>query len=109
MKSVILGILVLTLSFSSNAMNTGGYYKIKSLWTWGGYANGAVLIVLENQPSLCPGGFWFQDSPNSGSKNLLSMALAAFHSKSPVMIYADESSDFSGLSTKECEIQLITI
>lgn len=102
-----LAVILLMTSLSSQAMDTGGYYKITKLWVWGGNVGGVVLIQLENINSNCPNGYWLKDSPDSGSKNMLSVILSAYHAKTPVMIYADENSDWSGLAAKECEIGLI--
>jgi hypothetical protein len=107
MKKICTSLLLTLVSLSSQAMDTGNYSRITKLWAWGGYTNGVVLITLENQNALCPNGYWFQDSANSGSKNLMAMALSAYHAKTPVLIYADESSDWPGLAAKECEVKLI--
>jgi hypothetical protein len=109
MKKILALVIFMSASFFAQAMDTGNYYKITKIWSWGGYTNGVVLVVLENQHPLCPNGYWFQDSQNSGSKNLMAIALSAFHAKTPVLIYADENSDWSGLAAKECEIKLITM
>lgn len=107
MKKLMI-LLLMSISLSSQAMDTVGYYKIINLSTWGGGANGAVLVRLENVNASCPNGYWFQDSANAGPKNLMSMVLAAYYAKAPIRIYADENSDWTGLASKECEIQLIS-
>lgn len=79
------------------------------LWAWGSQGDNVVLVQLENVNSACPGGYWIRDSANAGAKNLLSLALSAFHAKTPVMIYADENTSWAGLAAKTCELQLITL
>jgi hypothetical protein len=97
------------LSLACKAMDTGGFYKITKLYSWNSYTNGSVLIQLDNSNSACPGGYWFQDAANSAPKNLLAVALSAYHAKTPVMVYADETSSFNGLGVKTCEIKLIVL
>jgi len=106
---IAIGSLVMLLSLACGAMDTGGAYKITKIYSWNSYTNGSVLIQLENTNATCPGGYWFQDSANSGPKNIMATALSAYHAKTPVMIYADETSNFNGLGIKTCEVKLIVI
>ena len=108
MKKMMM-LVLLSLSFSAQAMDTAGYFPIVRLWAWAGYTNGVVLIQLDHVNPLCPNGYWLQDSANSGSKNIMALALSAYHAQTPVQIYADENSDWPGLATKECEIKLIVL
>lgn len=107
-KLVTIGLLMI-LSMICTAMDTGGAYKITKIFTWNSFTNGTVVIQLENTNATCPGGYWFQDAANSGPKNLLAVALSAYHAKTSVMIYADESSSFAGLGPKTCEVKLIVL
>lgn len=109
MLQKLLLILSLLIPSASMAMDTGGFYPISKVWAWGEYAGGVVLVQLAQTSQDCPNGFWFQDSANSASSNLLSLALPAYHAGTPVMIYADENSDWSGLAAKECELKLIVL
>lgn len=104
---LLIALCITFFSTFSLAMDTGGYYKITKLSAWAAYADGVVLIQLENINPLCPGGYWLPD--NVGSKNILSFALSAFHAKTPVMIYADENTTWAGLAAKTCQLQLITL
>ena len=106
---IIATALLIFLSVACQAMDTGGYYKVTKVWTWASYTNGTVLLQLDSVNTACPNGYWFQDSANSASKNLLAVALSAYHAKTPVMIYADEASSWSGLVAKTCEIKLIVL
>ncbi len=106
---IIFAIILSILSIQAYAATTPDGQKIKKIWSWGDYTDGVILIQLESTLSQCPNGFWFKDSEGAGSKNLLSVALSAFHAQAPVTIYANESSDWGGLSTKECEIKLIVM
>ncbi len=109
MKKIILSCLCLFISMPALAMTTGAYYKISKLYSWADYVNGAILIQLENQNTLCPNGYWLEASKDSSSTNILSVALSAYHAQTPILIHADENADWVGLSTKECEIKLIIL
>lgn len=106
---LLIALCITFFSSVSLAMDTGGYYKITKLWAWGSQGDNVVLVQLENVNSACPGGYWIRDSANAGAKNLLSLALSAFHAKTPVMIYADENTSWADLAAKTCELQLITL
>ncbi len=108
MKKLILFSLMLTTT-QAFAMNTSSGQIIKRIWSWGEYAEGVILIQLVNTNSECPNGYWFKDSAGSGSKNLLSIALSAYHAKAPITMYANENSDWGGLASVECEVQLIVL
>ncbi|UTW46442.1 hypothetical protein KFE80_06065 [bacterium SCSIO 12696] len=107
--SILLFLIAASMPLIVKAMDTGGYYPISKIWAWADYTDGVVLVQLENQNSLCPNGYWFKDSSGAASKNILSIALSAYHAKTPVRVYADENSDWSGLSSKECELKLIVM
>ncbi len=105
--------LGLILSFSIHAMSTQSYYQISQVFVWEKYnQQGAILIQLKNQDAnsntLCPGGYWVDDTSNSNT-NLLSTILSAYHANTKVMVYANENIDFSGMSIKQCKIQLIKL
>ncbi len=108
MKKVIFA-LSLMISLSASAMDTVNYYPISKIWSWAEYQNGVILIQLENQHNLCPNGYWIEASRDSSAVNILSIALSAYHAKTPVRIFANENSDWTGLESKECEIQLMVL
>lgn len=93
-------------------MNTKGYFEIAHIYSWADYTNGTFKILLTNPDvasrELCPAGYWL-DGGNDKNSSVLSTALSAYHSKSKVMMYADENQDWSGLSSKECKIKLIIL
>lgn len=67
-------------------------------------------VVIEVSPTheACPGGFWFStgvDKP--ASANVVSTTLAAKFAKTQVRVHADENSDWSGTSTKKCELEAL--
>lgn len=111
-KTEIIYSLLFALSFSVNAMNTGGYYQISQIYIWEEYTQGTFKIILKGQnessQSVCPGGFWLDGASDKNSA-LYSTALAAYHSNVKVRIYADENQDWSGLSSKECKLKLIVL
>lgn len=85
--------LMVSMPFAAFGMNTAG--TIRQIYTWADYTGGAFLIVLDSAHPQCPGGYWLQDSTTSrASSNILASALSAYHAKSRVLIYADETSDF---------------
>ncbi|GAA78330.1 MULTISPECIES: hypothetical protein [Pseudoalteromonas] len=104
--------LLLFITFSSKAMDTRGYYQISQIYSWGDYVQGTFKIILKSQnestQSVCPAGFWL-DGANDKNSAMYSTALAAYHSNTKVKIYADESQDWSGLSSKECKLKLIVL
>ena len=93
-------------------MSTNGYFEIDKIYTWADYTNGTFMIVLTNPDTaskeLCPSGYWLEGG-NDKNSSVLSTVLSAYHSKSKVRVYANENSDWSGLSSKECEIKLIIL
>ena len=104
----LLAVVLLASSLSFAGMNTGGYFEISQIWTWPSETDSVVLIQLTDTHTLCPGGYWFKGT--SGGINLsLSVALSAYHSKSKVLIYADETDDWPGLGGIECRIQAIVL
>lgn len=105
---VIFTVIFLIIAWPNMAMDTGGYFKIAKIHAWAEYTNNTVLVQLEKQHDLCPNGYWFQTANNSSS-NLFAIALSAYHAKTPVKIYADEHSDWSGLAAKECKLKLIVL
>ena len=111
-KTKIIVCLLLLAAFHSKAMNTGGYYQISQIYTWGDYTQGVFKVTLKNQSestqSVCPAGFWL-DGANDKNSAVYSTALAAYHSNTKVRIYADENQDWSGLSSKECKLKLIVL
>ncbi len=108
---IILALLLLA-AFQLKAMNTGRYYQISQIYSWGDYTQGTFKIILKNQSestqSMCPSGFWL-DGANDKNSAMYSTALAAYHSNTKVRIYADENNDWSGLSSKECKLKLIVL
>lgn len=109
MKMLVAALCVMFVPVICQAMDTGGYYKITNLSAWGPQGDNVVLVQLETTHPSCPGGYWIRDSANAGTKNFISLALSAFHAKTPVRIYADQNTSWSGLAAKTCELQLITL
>lgn len=112
MKIMFLILAVLFSSFYAKAMDTGSYHQISQIFVWGDYTGGVIKISLktpsQNTIDHCPSGFWI-DAVNDKNASVYSTALAAYHSNSKVRIYADHNKDWSGLSSKECYIQLIIL
>lgn len=112
MLSMLLGVLFIFLSDSCFAMATAGSFEIKNVFVWADYSGGAFRVLLKNQDAtsetLCPGGYWL-DGSNDKNASVLSTALSAYYAHAKVRVYADESDDFSGLTSKECKIKLIVL
>lgn len=83
--------------------------KIKEVMVWHEYTGGAIVVKPYTNNVACAGGYWFKAPRNSDSVNMLTVVLSAFHAKSRVIFYGDESKNFSGLSSKQCELKLIRI
>lgn len=109
MRNTIFITALLHASFAFS-MNTGTYHEIDKLYTWADYADNVFKVVLVNQSSsanvLCPAGYWLDKSSTINS-SVYSVALSAYHSKTKVMVYADENNEWPGVSAKDCKIQLI--
>ncbi|KAF7781658.1 hypothetical protein PRUB_b0957 [Pseudoalteromonas rubra] len=109
-SAVVAGMLAFLSLGAQATVTSGGYYKIDKLYTWADYTDNVFLITLESQSASaqenCPFGYWL-DKSSTTNGNVFSAALAAYHANTKVLIYADETADWSGLRSKECKIKSI--
>ena len=106
-KSFLVAVLLLAASTSANAVlvyTTSTITYIDSNTTFG---DGDVDFVMSTPVSDCV-GFWFKKSDGGYNSNL-SMLLAAFQTKSSVLVYGDNdiSQKWTGSSSKFCHLNMI--
>ena len=72
------------------------------------FGNGDVIVWLNNNSlqSSCPSGFWVRGT-DTGADRTLAQIEAAYHSGTPVTIWADTTTIWSGSSSAACLIWMV--
>jgi hypothetical protein len=72
------------------------------------YGNGDTIVWLASNSlqSSCPSGFWVRGT-DTGADRALAQIEAAYHTGTPVTIWADTSTIWSGSSSAACLIWLV--
>lgn len=100
--------LFLFFSFNGHAQVTTGTTSVSEIFTYADIGpDGDFVFTVEDPIEACD-GFW-GDSSSVGTSNVLSVLLSAYHAKSPLIIYADETKLFTRSSKKFCRLTTIRL
>lgn len=102
--------------FEVLANNVNITTKISKLYTYATHGDdnktyrGDIIIVTDNLPIGCNGGFWVNKEDAIENPSLISFALSAFHSGSTVVLSGDTTRVWSGSSpTKYCKLRYLSL
>jgi hypothetical protein len=72
------------------------------------FGNGDVIVWLATNSlqSSCPSGFWIRGT-DTGADRVLAQVEAAYHSGTPVTVWADTTTIWSGSASAACLIWLV--
>ncbi|MCW8092262.1 hypothetical protein [Alteromonas sp. ASW11-130] len=100
MKKIILCLFFVSVTMGGIAVEYTPSSKIERLLFT---ETGDVYVKMEQNTTTCTWGFYI--SPESaGYQNVSSALLAAYHSKSEIILYADETVLWSGSKNPTCRI-----
>jgi hypothetical protein len=90
--------------------------SINKLFTYGTYDGnntsflGDIIIVPNEFPAGCDGGFWIDKDDAKDNPSMLSFALSAFHSESTVRVSVNTEKIWKGSSgVKYCRVRYISL
>jgi hypothetical protein len=90
-------------SVTNAAIYSAGASTISKIDSYTQYGGGDVIVTLASNTmaAACPYGFWIRGS-DAGAKTAVAQVLAAHHTGSSVVIYADTAITWSGSQSPAC-------
>lgn len=76
---------------------------IERLITYGRRGNGDVYLSMEANGEICSSGY-FIDKSSAGYNGILSMLMAAYQAKLPIVVYGYKDTHWSGSTNTVCEL-----
>jgi hypothetical protein len=102
MKKLLILLLAISLPSFASVISTPTT-KIVFISSYAQFGGGDVLIRGENWVAGCEGGFFLVKSDPGFSANL-SLALSAYHAKTPVVMHGHTEIIWAGSTTKFCKL-----
>lgn len=107
MKFIVALLCALVVSTAHAKVNTGTT-TIKEIYSYAlAGIEGDSIFTVNDSITECT-GFWI-DASEGGAETLFAVLLSAYHSASPVLIYADETKTFSASSANFCKATIIRL
>lgn len=104
-------ILACTLSSSlpvaASELEGSSLSSIDRLIAYSRFGNGDVFISLETNGPQCAHGYYV-DKSSAGYESMLSMLVAAYQAKTPIVLHGTTSKQWSGSSKPVCEIYSVS-
>ena len=101
----VLAIIMSTFALSSFAGSYIGSLetKINAVISYSEFGDGDVIFTIENPIPECSHGYWLK-KVDPGFQANLSMVIAAYQAKNPVVIYGIPEEIWPGSSGKACHL-----
>jgi hypothetical protein len=103
----LIGLLVASVASAATDATTG-VSTVNNILTSTVFGGGDVNFNLANNSlsASCPNGFWIR-ATDAGATKTYAQVLASYQSGSPVMVYADTSTLWSGSSSATCLVYAV--
>lgn len=99
---------ILLFATSASAYISTSDTTITTIYSYSEYGSGDVVFRVAAPLTDCEGGFWLKRSDPGFNANL-TLLLAAYQSRSTVMIYANPDQIWSGSGSKYCHLYAIQL
>jgi len=104
---ITLGLNIAT-AYGSNVVSASqsAIARVDVYTEWG---NGDIIFTLANNSlqASCPYGFWIR-ATDSGAQSTLAHVEAAYHTGSPVIVWADTTTIWNGSSSSACLVWMVS-